>query len=292
MAGLLSGVLPAAMSAADSLKRNLWDMISDPMARIERSVGQTQDYQREIGDLYKQGYDAQGNVVNPEAANAFNTAMANMASNMSNVAGPILMHGGRVPISKVDPEMLRTAVHSAGFHTTNKATVPQTFATQGSGKGFVSVFDFPDELYNKSIKLMGKPIDADMKEAVGSLIERDPTLRDVLVNEVKFLYKAAKENGLNLSPDDILTGERLNSILRRHYGGIEQSEALMAQVGIPAKSWIYSAERPSEIATAIYPEYVSELRPLGQIETQRGGLMSLIPQIKELAAKQGLKYGK
>lgn len=85
--GLLSGVLPAAMSGAESLKRNLWDMISDPVGRIEKSVGATQDMERELGRLYKNAYDQNGNVIDEQAADQFMNAMNDMAMNMSNVGG-------------------------------------------------------------------------------------------------------------------------------------------------------------------------------------------------------------
>lgn len=293
----MASPLASIYSTADSFKRKLLDVLTDPAGSAQQIVGNANDRAGVLNALTSQVADQTmssikaGGSVMPDTPES--QQLTQMMADAYNPAGVVLLHGGRMPIDRVDPNFLRTAVHSGGFHTTNKAVTPQTFATNANdGKGFISMFDFPDELYNKAAKLNAKPIGSDTQDAVTALIQRDPALGEVIVKELKMLYSAAKQEGLDVKPAELLTGERLNSILRRHYGGINQSEEAMSGVGIPAKSWVYSADRPNEIATAVYPQYVSELRPLGQIETERGGLLSLIPKLKEMAAKQGLKYGK
>ena len=289
--------LAAIYSSADSFKRGLLDAVQNPVDKMRQVIGNANDRAGVLNALSGQVADQtmdsmkSGGSFMPDTPES--QQLTQMMADAYNPAGVVLLHGGRFPVGKVDPSLLRTAVHSGGFHTTNKATTPQTFATNANdGKGFISMFDFPDELYSKSIKLSSKPIDAGTQDSVTALIQKDPALGELIVKELKMLYSAAKQEGLDVKPADLLTGQRLNSLLRRHYGGINQSEEAMAGVGIPSKSWMYSADRPSEIATAVYPQYVSELRPLGQIETERGGLLSLMPKLKEMAAKQGLTYGK
>jgi hypothetical protein len=293
----MASPLASIYSTADSFKRKLLDVLTDPAGSAQQIVGNANDRAGVLNALTGQLADQTmssikaGGSVMPDTPES--QQLTQMMADAYNPAGVVLLHGGRFPVDRVDPELLRTGVHSGGFHTTNKAVTPQTFATNANdGKGFISMFDFPDELYNKSIMLSNKPIDAGTQDAVTALIQKDPALGELIVKELKMLYSAAKQEGTDVKPADLLTGQRLNSLLRRHYGGINQSEEAMAGVGIPAKSWVYRAERPNEIATAVYPQSVSELRPLGQIETERGGLLSLIPKLKEMAAKQGLQYGK
>lgn len=127
----MAGLLASAMSGAESLRRNLLDFVKDPIARIERSVGQTQDYQRELGDLYRQGYDAEGNVINPDAANAFNTAMANMAANMSNVAGATVWHGSPYKFERFDPTKIGSGegaqAYGYGHYVAESPDVAKTY---------------------------------------------------------------------------------------------------------------------------------------------------------------------
>ena len=158
MAGLLSGVLPAAMSGAESLRRNLLDFVSDPMARIERSVGQTKDYERELGDLYRQGYDAQGNIINQDAANAFNTAMANVASNMSNVAGATVWHGSPYKFERFDPTKIGSGegaqAYGYGHYVAENPSVAKEYQSATSRDKFLTNQGFfePSQLEHLNVK--------------------------------------------------------------------------------------------------------------------------------------------
>ena len=158
MAGLLSGVLPAAMSGAESLRRNLLDFVRDPMARIERSVGQTKDYERELGDLYRQGYDAQGNIINQDAANAFNTAMANMASNMSNVAGATVWHGSPAKFDRFDPAKIGSGegaqAYGYGHYLAESPEVAKVYQQATSKDKFLTPQGFfdPSSLEHLNVK--------------------------------------------------------------------------------------------------------------------------------------------
>ena len=154
----MAGLLASAMSGAESLRRNLLDFVKDPIARIERSVGQTQDYQRELGDLYRQGYDAEGNVINPDAANAFNTAMANMASNMSNVAGATVYHGSPAKFERFDPTKIGSGegaqAYGYGHYVAESPEVAKGYQQAVSRDKFLTPSGFfnPSELEHLNVK--------------------------------------------------------------------------------------------------------------------------------------------
>ena len=277
-------------SKADSFKRSLLDILTNPVASAQQIVGNANDRAGLLNQLTSDAAQESmaGDMMGPKSQQ-----LAGQIADAYNPMGMVLLHGGRFPVDKVDPNMLRTAVHSGGFHTTNKVFTPQTFATNANdGKGVISAFEFPDELYKQSIKVNNKPIDQNMQGVVSKLIQRDPSLQPVLVNEMKSAYKAAIQEGRDIKPEDALNAIQLNMILRRHYGGINQSEQALSDAGVPAKSWVYSRERPSEVATAIFPQYVDELRPLGQFPTEKGLLFETTQQIKEALAKQNMQVGK
>jgi|GEM_PF-2511965 len=282
--------LASIYSKADSFKRSLLDILTNPVASAQQIVGNANDRAGLLNQLTSDAAQESmaGDMMGPKSQQ-----LAGQIADAYNPMGMVLLHGGRFPVDKVDPNMLRTAVHSGGFHTTNKVFTPQTFATNANdGKGVISAFEFPDELYKQSIKVNNKPIDQNMQGVVSKLIQRDPSLQPVLVNEMKSAYKAAIQEGRDIKPEDALNAIQLNMILRRHYGGINQSEQALSDAGVPAKSWVYSRERPSEVATAIFPQYVDELRPLGQFPTEKGLLFETTQQIKEALAKQNMQVGK
>ena len=195
----------------------------------------------------------------------------------------VLMHGGKTPVTTVDPEKLIQSVQSSGFHTTNKAYTPFSFATgQNKSEGIVSAFDFPDELYARTLNY-DKPISQSqyVMDAVSDLVKNDESLRQKMISEVKNSYKAAKESGLDVNAEDVMTGKQFHSLLRRHYGGLKEADTALENAGITGASWQYSAKRPDEIATAIYPKYAEQLKAIGQYQASPDDLQGITKNINK-----------
>ena len=98
MAGLLGDVLPAVFSAGDRAKRYLGGLLSDPMGRIEQTLGQASDNVRQLGLLSQQAYGDKRDplkVTNPQAAKQYNDAMFNMVSSFA-PAGMFVGKGAKV----------------------------------------------------------------------------------------------------------------------------------------------------------------------------------------------------
>jgi hypothetical protein len=201
----------------------------------------------------------------------------------------MLMHGGPTGVVNVDPTKLSQSVQSSGFHMTNKAQTPFSFATkQNKTSGVVSAFDFPDELYAKTLNY-DKPISQsqDVMQAIQSLAQNDEQLRQKLVDEMRTLYKSAKMSGQDVKSEDVMTGKQLHSLLRRHYGGLQQADEALQNAGITGSSWQYSAERPNEIATAVFPKYAEQLKPLGQYDATPDSLEEMTRKINaDIAMRQ------
>ena len=201
----------------------------------------------------------------------------------------MLMHGGPTGVVNVDPTKLSQSVQSSGFHMTNKAQTPFSFATkQNKTSGVVSAFDFPDELYAKTLNY-DKPISQsqDVMQAIQSLAQNDEQLRQKLVDEMRTLYKSAKMSGQDVKSEDVMTGKQLHSLLRRHYGGLQQADDALQNAGITGSSWQYSAERPNEIATAVFPKYAEQLKPLGQYDATPDSLEEMTRKINaDIAMRQ------
>jgi hypothetical protein len=203
----------------------------------------------------------------------------------------MLLHGGPEGVVRVDPSRLTQSVQSSGFHTTNKAQTPFGFATkQNKTTGVVSAFDFPDELYAKTLNY-DKPISQspEVMQAIGSLAQQDEPFRQKLIDEMKTLYKAAKQEGQDTKAEDVMTGKQLHSLMRRHYGGLQQADDALQNAGITGASWQYSAERPNELATAIFPKYAEQLSPLGQYEAAPNSLEEMTRKINaDIASRKSL----
>lgn len=196
----------------------------------------------------------------------------------------VLLHGGPGPVTKVDPNRLMQSVHSTGFHTTNKIPTPYTFATRGGREGVISAFEFPKPLYEKMLRLNDKPITQypGVEQSVASMMQQDPALREDFLARLKSLYRAEAAAGSGVKPGDLATGERVNSWMRKFYGGMDETDPRLAAAGIPGRTWQYSAERPAELATAVFPEFFSELRPIGQLPVAPGNMMKASRDLRYL----------
>lgn len=196
----------------------------------------------------------------------------------------VLLHGGKEPVTKIDPNRLMQSVHSTGFHTTNKIPTPYTFATRGGREGVISAFEFPRPLYEKMLRLNDKPITnyPGVEESVSAMMQQDPALREDFLQRLKSMFQNERQAGNAVTPGDLATGERVNSWMRKFYGGMDETDPRLAAAGIPGRTWQYSAERPSEMATAVFPEFFGELRPIGQLPVAPGNMMKASRDLRYL----------
>jgi len=69
---LLSGVLPAIYSFGNTAKRQLNDLLSNPMGVARQTAGQLIDTQRELADLHSQAFGDPRNPLKVTNTQAFN----------------------------------------------------------------------------------------------------------------------------------------------------------------------------------------------------------------------------
>lgn len=276
----MASPLATVFSLIDQMKRNL-----SPQG-IKSTLDQTAF---DLQQTQKQMEVSQGK--GPEAAAAQKSVTEKMLNAVLNFApgvigAQILLHGGPSAVKAVDPTRLVQAVHGPGFYTTNKVFTPQTFATKG-GKtsGEISVYNFPDELYANTLRVNSKPVAKQpaLQEATSTLIDRYPDLRTTIIDNLRGWYKADKLDNPTASPDSALTAERLYGTINKYFGTDATVEQLQ-KLGIPGKTWQYSAERPAELATAVYPDYYSQLEFLGSVPTAPGEMKATTELIKQLIA--------
>jgi len=283
--------LASIYSTADSFKRSLLDMLSNPVEAAQQIVGNANDRAGILNQLTAEAAQEGRNggpLFGPKSQQ-----LAGTLADAYNPMGIVLAHGGKSAVLKPAKEFLTQGVISKGFHLTNDFPTPQRFATMNNDRaGVISLFDFPNELYNKSLRLGGinEPMSAELKEAIGTLAQKDPELRDMLIAELRNLHADAVEKGLKTSSDDLMSNFSANNVMRRRYG-VEGSEKILADMGIPAKTWQYSRDHP-ELATSVFPEYFNELRPVGQIPTSKESWYDAKEGLIDLLAKQGLTLGK
>ena len=273
------------------------DILTNPVASAQQIVGNANDragvlnqLTGQVADQTRDSIKAGGSLMpdTPESQQ-----LTQMMADAYNPVGMVLAHGGKSAVLKPAKEFLTQGVISKGFHVTNDFPTPQRFATMNDdGAGVISLFDFPNELYNKSLRLGGinEPMSAELKNTIGTLAQKDPELRDMLIAELRNLHADAVEKGLKTSSDDLMSNFSANNVMRRRYG-IEGSEKILADMGIPAKTWQYSRDQP-ELATSIFPEYFNELRPLGQVPTSKANWYDAREGLIDLLDKQGLVLGK
>tara|TARA_R110000737_G_scaffold70635_1_gene99075 strand:- start:479 stop:1393 length:915 start_codon:yes stop_codon:yes gene_type:complete len=304
----MASPLASIFSKVDSAKRSLLDMLTNPVASAQQIVGNVGDQGKQMVNSANDRAGVLNQLTSQVAGQTRDSIKAGgsllpdtpesqqltqMMADAYNPVGMVLAHGGKSAVLKPAKEFLTQGVISKGFHVTNDFPTPQRFATKNDeGAGVISLFDFPDELYNKSLRLGGinEPMSAELKSTIGTLAQKDPELRDMLIAEFRNLHADAVEKGLKTSSDDLMSNFSANNVMRRRYG-IEGSEKILADMGIPAKTWQYSRDQP-ELATSIFPEYFNELRPLGQVPTSKANWYDAREGLIDLLDKQGLVLGK
>ena len=168
MAGLLGDVLPAVFSAGDRAKRYLGGLLSDPMGRIEQTLGQASDNVRQLGLLSQQAYGDKRDpmkVTNPQAAKQYNDAMFNMVSSFA-PAGITVWHGSPhkfdpepgYPLGRFRAEKIGTGEgkqqQGIGAYLAEAQAVGQKYADKeawkrGMDSGYLYKVDIPDDMVAK-----------------------------------------------------------------------------------------------------------------------------------------------
>lgn len=274
----MASPLATVYSLIDQVKRNLSPR--GMKSTIDQTVFDLQQMQKQMETAQGSGAEAAA------AQSAVTEKMLNAVLNFApgGIGAQILLHGGPAAVKAVDPTRLVQAVHGPGFYTTNKVFTPQTFATKG-GKtaGEISVYDFPDELYTKTFKVNNQPVSSQsaLADVTAELLHKYPDLRSQLMANLRAWYKGDKLDNAAATTDSALTAERLHGMLNRYFGTDDAAAQLQGH-GIPGKTWQYSAERPAELATAVYPDFYSQLEFLGSVPTAPGQLEATTAIIKQL----------
>ena len=215
-----------------------------------------------------------------------------VGSSLANESGKILIHGGPAEVKRVDPSRFTQQVHGPGFYLSDKTFTPQTFATAGGKRpGVLSVYDFPDELYARMLNVNTRPVSAQPQptEALRNLLSNYPELYDKLRGDLKLWTLGDRVDNPAVTAESALTGERVEQLLRSYFGN-DDVASVLSKEGVPGKTWVYSAERPAEKASVVYPDYVNDLQFLGGFETSPGGLKQTTQRIKD--ALSGLGYAR
>lgn len=212
---------------------------------------------------------------------------------LADQAGKILIHGGPAEVRRVDPSRFTQQVHGPGFYLSDKTFTPQTFATSGGKRsGVLSVYDFPDELYASMLNASSKPLNPQSKpaEALGNLLQKYPDLYDKLRGDLKLWVKGDRTLNPAATAESSLTGERVEQLLRSYFGNDDLAHVL-GEEGVPGKTWVYSAERPAEKASVVYPSYVGDLKFLDSFETSPGELKQTTQRVKDRLSELGYARG-
>lgn len=223
---------------------------------------------------------------------ALRSSKGALGSTLADQAGKILIHGGPAEVRRVDPSRFTQQVHGPGFYLSDKTFTPQTFATAGGKRpGVLSVYDFPDELYARMLNVNTRPVSAQPQptEALRNLLSNHPELRDKLRGDLKLWTLGDRVDNPATTAESALTGERVEQLLRSYFGN-DDVASVLSKEGVPGKTWVYSAERPAEKASVVYPDYVNDLQFLGGFETSPGGLKQTTQRIKD--ALSGLGYAR
>lgn len=212
-------------STIDSLKRILGNAVSDP-AEFIRNAG------------------ANVAPMTQDDAMAFGPAPV----------GKILFHGGQQAVTKINPALATNNIEGPGFYLSNLLNVPLNFATRGQRPGVISVFDLPDSLYAKMLRLNDKPTSdyPELDKQIIKLLKDIPELQDKL--------------DIRGTPP---TGKWINQQLAA-IGGFDAAASKLASAGIPGKTWQYARERPAELASVVTPDYTALLEPIVQLQVESG----------------------
>lgn len=254
--------LAALYSTIDSAKRVLADRLANPVEDLKRTFGRAKEDTAKFRETQRAGGDKAMEAILELVLNGMPAA----------AAGKILFHGGPAAVKSVDPNLLRNGVQGTGFYTSNKLYTPHTFAVGASeyapkGVGTISVYDLPDELYDRTLRVNDKPITkyTDVVDRLVQLFRKDDAVRQAVVDAAKL-----KSQSTGKSIEEMTTGKLIDSVLRKHYGGFDAASSKLSDVGIPGRTWQYSPDRPAELATLIYPGNYDKLEFIGATKAPGG----------------------
>ena len=256
--------LATVFSLIDQMKRNL-----SPRG-MKSTIDQTVF---DLGQLQKQMETAQGN--GPDAAAAQRAVTEKMLNAVLNFApggigAQILLHGGPKSISTIDPQQLGKVgqIFGPGFYLSDKSITPITYARNardvGEGKGVVSVFNLPDELYARTLQLSDKPIaqQPELAAHVSTALNSNKQLFDRIMAQLQGEVKYQQRKNPAATPTSTLTGEWLDSVLNDELGRAQAAQ-LLAKSGIPGKTWDAGK---GEMHTVVFPEYLNQLEAVGSAQ--------------------------
>lgn len=255
--------LATVYSLIDQMKRNLSARgMKSTLDQTAFDLQQTQT-QMEAG----QGSGPEATAANKAVTEKMLNAVLNFAP--GGIGAQILLHGGPTAIAKIDPARLGAVgtVQGPGLYTGNKSITPLTYARNardvGAGPGAISVFNLPDELYTKALKLTDKPLakQPEVITEVSNALNSDKQLFDMVMAKLQEEVKFGRSQGINTDATKSLTGEWLDSILNTELGK-SQASTLLAKHGIPGKTWNAAGK---EMHTVIYPEYLDQLESVGSV---------------------------
>jgi hypothetical protein len=254
----MTSPLATVFSMLDRLKRNLSPRGME--STIQRTAGSLEDFGR---------LQARAAAGDKEAEAQATEIVTNQLLNFIS-PGITLFHGGPQAIAKVAPDLLGRVgtVQGKGFYTSNKLGVPYEFAKNAReslpvwATSKISAYEFPDDLYARTLQVNAKPLSKypDAAERLMELVGKEEGLKKELAEQVKFMRQGSKATA-----DATLTGELVDSVLRRYYGGYDAANAALNSVGLTGRTWQYSAKDPRELATLIYPNSYDSLEFLGAV---------------------------
>jgi hypothetical protein len=228
-------------STIDSIKRVLGSAAADPLEFLKSA-----------------GASAQASPLTVDQAAAFGPG----------AIGKILFHGGPQAVTRINPELGQNLSKGPGFYLSNILNTPLNFATNsGKRSGVISAFDLPDADYARMLRLNDKPLTKypELDPQITKLMQDIPELRAAAIDRIKYIKGASPDT----PTDSIITGDWLDRTMNKMFG-LKGAPVELGAAGIPGKTWQYSAERPAEMASVVFPGYSDLLTPVAQLSVEPG----------------------
>lgn len=140
MSGLLSGVLPAVFSQADRAKRFLGGLLSDPVGRVEQSMGQAQADLSKMGLLSEQAFSDPRNPMKMQDNAASRQLVDTYLNSVMNFAPAGIVTGGPMAaqLNQKYGDLLDATLMEGRNVNLSKVVVPKDARGQGVGSDFMN----------------------------------------------------------------------------------------------------------------------------------------------------------